>query len=130
MTIYGNECGNGGFILFSGGLVIGEFSEPQEITETYIGEPYITYADAGILAGQQGYKPQVRRGDGLIIREDAPRNSPVLGSLTPPSNESNTWKLSVSACTFWTGSEWGTYGGGAVNDLGAIARYVYTFTPA
>jgi hypothetical protein len=128
VTIYGNECGNGGFILFSGGLVVGEFSEPQEITETYIGEPYITYADAGILGGRQGYKPQVRRGDGLIIVEDAPRDAPVLGTFSAPANEAGNWSITIAPCTYWSGS-WNPYNGGAVINLRKIARYLYTSTP-
>lgn len=128
MATLGSDCNGSGIIIYANGLVIEEFnSSPVNVIEQYLGEPYITYADAGILGGRQAYTPQFRRGDGTVVRTDAPRDSQVYGVIIAPTSESDTWKLNVSACNYWDGSNWQPYGGGAIVGCGIIARYAYSF---
>ena len=128
MTIYGNECGGAGFLLLKdGNVVIGEYSSPVDIVETYIGEPYTTYVDMGILGSRQAWKAQVRRGDGVIVNEWGTRDTQLGIILTAPTSEPGKWRANWGSANTWNGSVWTPVGAGT--DSFTIARYAYTFTP-
>ena len=76
MTVFGNECGSGGFLLLrDGDVIVGDYASPVEVIETYLGEPYVVYIDAGMLSGHQGWGVQIRSGSGGLVVSEVPRKT-------------------------------------------------------
>jgi hypothetical protein len=126
MAVYGNECGGAGFLLLrNDGVVLGEYSSPVDIAETYIGEPYVTHVDMGILGGRRGWKTQIRRGDGVVLSEYTTRDKQLTVTFTPPATELGQWTTTWDAANVWFGS-WVSNPGGT--GYSTIQRYAYTIT--
>lgn len=127
MTIYGNECGGTGFLLLrEGNVIVGEYSSPVDITETYIGEPYVTHVDMGILGGRRAWKTQIRRGDGVVVAEYGTRDKQLTIVLTPPATESGQWTRTWDTANVWFN---GWFSASGSTDYSTIERYAYTITP-
>jgi len=127
MTIYGNECGGSGLLLFrDGNTLIGEYSSPVDITETYLGEPYAVYVDMGTIGGRQGWQMQLRRGDGALVETWQARDIKLTLTLDSPVTEEGKWTLNWNSSRIWNGTAW--VNSSASSQQNTIARYAYTIT--
>ena len=131
MTVYGNECGSAGFLLLrDGNVLVGDYASPVEVIETYLGEPYVVYIDAGMLSGHQGWGVQIRSGSGGLVVSEVPRKTKHSVTFIPPTTEAGTWNMVIPALEFYLSStgQWYPYGGGTI-DIGKISRYSYAINP-
>ena len=126
--IYGNEC-DGGFILLRNGFVFGEYTQPQEIIITDLGEPYYTVTEIPIGNGQNKYNTYSRDGGGNIIAlEVGDARNPTPVTFVPPPTEAGNWAVTSPNIEYWTGSRWGNYPGQTY--YRTIYRYRVTINPA
>ena len=121
MTVYGNECTNG-FDLFANGDLVGTYTSPVDIVETYIGEHYVTHTNMGILGGRQAWQTVVRRGDGVEITRFITRDVKLNVVFTPPTTEDRKWTRTWQSANAWFGS-W-VFVAGSI-DYDTIPRYFY-----
>ena len=129
MTVFGNECGSGGFLLLrDGDVIVGDYASPVEVIETYLGEPYVVYIDAGMLSGHQGWGVQIRSGSGGLVVSEVPRKTKHSVTFIPPTTEAGTWKAVYPALEYYLNGQWFPYGGGTL-DIGRINRYSYAINP-
>jgi hypothetical protein len=129
MTTYGGECGGGTFTLYEGIYIVGNYSSPVDVTETYLGEPYIRWENVGVVNGRTGYALYAMRGDGALIAGGGTFDAPVSIALNPPISESEKWNLIIPSVNYASGSGWEPWLQSYNPWLLTIPRYRYIIPP-
>lgn len=134
MAIYGDNC-PGRFFLLSGNEIIGDYSSPVQITETFLGEPFVIYAYLGVATPTYNHDPRPRYNSyvysaaGAVIAQLPSIDKSNPWTITPPSNEQELWTISWSAYGFYAYRgywEWQQRAGGSLTTT--INRYSYSIT--
>ena len=128
MAIFGNDCIGTTFNLYDGSELIGSYSKPVEITETYLGEPYLNFVPIDVR-GETGYRCHLMRGDGIVIATAATFRTQFNITFVPPNRESDSWALlfpDVEIDANYTWTKWYSYYPPSNPWKVKIIRYKYT----